>query len=66
MATRSAISSQWAIIASCTALMPSSSIMPRWRGGHQVGHAQHGDLVDGLEAGEAGAVGEVADVVGRR
>ena len=30
--------------------------------GHQVGHAQHGDLVDGLEPGEAGPVGGVADV----
>ena len=41
--------------------------MPLLVGGHQVGHAQHRDLVDGLEAGEAGAVGGVADVVvGRR
>ena len=31
--------------------------------GHQVGDGQHRDLVDGLEAGEAGAVGGVADVV---
>ena len=32
-------------------------------GGHQVGDADHGDRVDGLEAAEAGAVGRVADVV---
>ena len=31
--------------------------------GHQVGDGEHRDLVDGLEAGEAGAVGGVADVV---
>ena len=33
--------------------------------GHEVRHGQHRDLVDGLEAGEAGAVGRVADVVAR-
>ncbi|GAA3435273.1 hypothetical protein GCM10018954_048790 [Kutzneria kofuensis] len=32
-------------------------------GGHQVGHAQHGHVVDGLQAAETGAVGRVADVV---
>src|SRR6266702_4224662 len=32
-------------------------------GGHQVRHAQHGDLVDGLQAGETGAVTGVADIV---
>ena len=32
-------------------------------GRHQVGDADHGDLVDRLEAAEAGAVGGVADVV---
>src|SRR5688572_12672046 len=31
--------------------------------GHQVGHAEHGHFVDGFEAGEAGAVRGVADVV---
>ena len=34
--------------------------------GHQVGDAEHRDLVDRLEAGEAGPVGGVADVVVRR
>ena len=32
-------------------------------GAHQVGDADHGDLVDGLQTGEAGALGHVADVV---
>src|SRR3954447_23007523 len=32
-------------------------------GAHQVGHHDHRDLVDGLQPGEAGAVGDVADVV---
>ena len=31
--------------------------------GHQVGDAEHRDLVDRLEPGEAGAIGRVADVV---
>ena len=31
--------------------------------GHEVRHGQHRDLVDGLETGEAGAVGRVAHVV---
>ena len=34
-------------------------------GGHQVGDGDHGDLVDGLQAAEAGAVGGVAEVLGR-
>ena len=32
-------------------------------GRHQVGHADHGDLVDRLQPAEAGPVGRVADVV---
>ncbi len=59
IATRFAISSQWAIIASCTALTPSTSTMPLLVGGHQVGHDEHRHVLDGLEAGEAGAVGGV-------
>ena len=63
IATRSAMSSQWAIIASCTPLHAFGVDHAPLVGGHQVGHAQHRDLVDRLEAGEAGAVGRVADVV---
>ena len=33
-------------------------------GGHQVGDGDHGHLVDGLQAAEAGAVGGVAEVLG--
>ena len=39
--------------------------MPCLVGGHEVGDAEHRDLVDRLEAGEAGPVGGVADVVVR-
>ena len=63
MATRSPISSQWAIIAGWTAWTPSRSMTPCWYRPHQVRHGEHRDLVDGLEAAEAGPVGRVADVV---
>ena len=63
MATRSPISSQWAIIAELDGLDGLEVDRALLVGAHQVGDADHRDLVDGLEAAEAGAVGDVADVV---
>ena len=34
-------------------------------GGHQVGDAEHGDVVDRFEAGKAGPIGRVSDVLVR-
>ena len=63
MAIRSPISSQCAIIAELHGLHALEVDGALLVGAHQVGDADHGDLVDGLQAGEAGAVGDVADVV---
>ena len=66
MATRSAISSQWAIIASCTALKPSMSIMPRSSAAVRSG--THSIVTSSIASRPPKPVrsGGVADVVGRR